>query len=239
MENRLRTLLKGLHSLAVELVLLTLLCGESVSADPTRSGIVYWHGDHKNSWIALTFDDGPEPPFTSQILEVLKENNVKATFFLIGQNVETYPGLARSIVLAGHAIGNHTYTHHDMIREPKDKVDWQLERSEKAIQRATGLKPKIYRPPYGDDNAMTLHESERLGYVTVKWSVSSDDWTKPGVEAIVSKVLPHVANGSIILMHDGGKDRSQTVEAVKILIPELKKKGFWFVTIPELLNIKE
>jgi peptidoglycan/xylan/chitin deacetylase (PgdA/CDA1 family) len=208
-----------------------------------RPGAVYWHGDLNRPQVALTFDDGPNEPYTSQILQVLKDEEVKATFFLVGMNVEKEPAVARAVVEAGHAVGNHSWSHPDMIFETPGQVAKQLDWTEEAIFRATGRRPKMFRPPYGADDPLTLHTSGKLGYVAVKWSISARDWERPGAERIVARVLGRVKNGAIILMHDGDKahggDRSQTVAALKVIIPELKKRGYKFVTVPEMLEIQE
>ncbi len=207
-----------------------------------REGVVYWHGDPAKPEIALTFDDGPNEPYTSQVLQVLKDNDVKATFFLVGMNVEKDPAAVRAVVQAGHAIGNHSWSHPDMILETPGQVDRQLELTESAIEKAAGRRPKLFRPPYGADDPLTFRESKRLGYVAVKWSVSAKDWERPGAVRIVETILAHVQNGAILLMHDGDKtrggDRGQTVAALKTIIPELKKRGYRFVTIPELLGVE-
>jgi len=207
-----------------------------------REKMLYWHGSTKEKKIALTFDDGPNEPYTSQILQVLKDNNVKATFFMVGRNVETYPDAARAIVAAGHAIGNHSYDHHQLITKTSTQVTDEILKSEKAIETATGQKTTLFRPPYGDKNTLTIHETHKLGYVMVEWSVSAEDWRKPGAEKIVSNVMEHIRNGDIILMHDGdkwrhGSDRSQTVAALPIIIEQLRQAGYEFVTIPELLKL--
>jgi peptidoglycan/xylan/chitin deacetylase (PgdA/CDA1 family) len=209
----------------------------------SRSGVVYWHGDLDKPEIALTFDDGPNEPYTSRILQVLKENDVKATFFMVGMNVERDPAAARAVVEAGHAVGNHSWSHPDMLLKTGRGVAQQLALADEAIYRAVGRRTRIFRPPYGADDPFTFHTSRRLGYVAVKWSVSSRDWERPGVERIVANVLLHTRNGAVILMHDGNKtrggDRGQTVEALKVLLPELKSRGYRFVTVPELLGVAE
>lgn len=206
-----------------------------------KPGVVYWHGDPAEKKIALTFDDGPNEPYTSQILDVLKENNVKATFFVVGKNAQKFPDSIRAEANAGHDIGNHSFSHPDMIFEFNKTVRKQLMETENIFKNILGQKPRLFRPPFGADDPFTFQTAEKLGYVVIKWSVSARDWERPGVPKIVANVLNHVQGGSIILMHDGnqcqGGDRSQTVDALKILIPELKKRGYEFVLIPALLNI--
>lgn len=200
-----------------------------------RPGVIYWHGSLDQKQVALTFDDGPSP-YTARLLDVLGANHVHATFFMIGKHVEQYPDVAKAVVQAGHAIGNHTYSHPDLTSEPELHVGAELARAEASIASATGVRPRLFRPPYGDEDRSTLHESRQLGYVAVEWSVNSKDYRMPGTDAIVTNVLAHVHNGAIVLLHDGGGDRSQTVEAVARLIPQLQRRGYELVTIPELLG---
>jgi len=207
-----------------------------------RPKLLYWHGDVAEKKIALTFDDGPNEPYTSEILQILKENNIKATFFLVGKNVEAFPDAARAIVAAGHTIGNHSYDHHQLLTKTSAQVSQEILKTEKAIEDATGQKTTLFRPPYGDKNTLTVHETHKLGYVMVEWSVSAEDWRRPGPDKIIKNVVPHVRNGSIILMHDGDKlrrgDRSQTVEALPRIIAQLRQEGYQFVTIPDLLKLE-
>ena len=201
--------------------------------------MLYWHGDRKEKKVALTFDDGPNEPYTSQILEILKTNNIHATFFMVGKNVETFPAAAQAIAAAGHVIGNHSYDHHNLLTKTTKQISDEILKSEKAIENATGQKTTLFRPPYGDKNTLTVNETHKLGYVMVEWSVSAEDWRKPGPEKIVQNVMKGISNGAIILMHDGdkwhhGSDRSQTVAALPLLITQLRQQGYEFVSIPEL-----
>ncbi len=209
-----------------------------------KVGVVYWHGNPSERKIALTFDDGPNEPYTSQILNILKSYNVKATFFLIGKNVEFYPETARKIAREGHSIGNHTYSHPDLALELKFQIDEQIKAAEDVIFNATGIRTKLFRPPYGLDNPWVFREVENMGYVIIKWSVSGGNGgAEITADKIVQRVLGNVENGSIILLHDGnrlakGTDRSQLVKALPIIIESLQRRGYQFVTIPELLNLK-
>jgi peptidoglycan/xylan/chitin deacetylase (PgdA/CDA1 family) len=205
-------------------------------AEANHPGVVYWHGDRTKPRIALTFDDGPSP-YTPQVLAVLDRYHVKATFFMIGQRVEQHPDLARSVVAAGHVIANHTYDHRNLVLDVERGVTRELAKAETAITGATGLIPRMFRPPYGAADRYTFDASHRAGYVGIEWSDSSKDWLRPGVDVIVRHVLAHASNGAIVLMHDGGGDRSQTVAALDKIIPELQRRGFELVTIPDLLGI--
>ena len=211
-------------------------------AKVNHAKVLYWHGDITEKKIALTFDDGPNEPYTSQILQILKDNNIKATFFLLGKNVEAFPDAARAIVAAGHAIGNHSYDHRQLLTKTSTQVSQEILKTEKAIEDATGRKTTLFRPPYGDKNTLTVHETRKLGYVMVEWSVSAEDWRKPGPQKIVDNVMSHIRNGDIILMHDGdkwrhGSDRSQTVQALPVIIARLRQQGYAFVTVPDLLKL--
>lgn len=179
--------------------------------------------------IALTFDDGPSS-FTPQILSVLQRNGVHATFFCVGQQVQARPGFVREAYQAGNVISNHTWSHPNLTLLVPSQIRWQLSRASATIRWAIGISPTLFRPPYGAINTMVRETVRKLGLHTVLWSVDSLDWKRPGVAAIVSNVLKHARNGSIVLMHDGGGDRSETVQALPIIINELRRRGFVFVT---------
>ena len=190
--------------------------------------------------VALTFDDGPYPPYTGQVLDVLKENHVKATFFLIGQNAEKHPELVQRIVAEGHQVGNHTYHHVDLLKADREKIAFEVDRTNKVIQDIIGTAPHVVRPPHGFRDAVVLDMMAERQLKVVEWSIMSRDWTNPGVDAIVSRTVSKVKNGSIILLHDGdgteSKDsRAQTVEAARLIIRDLKEKGYKFVTVDEIL----
>ncbi|RJP29156.1 MAG: polysaccharide deacetylase family protein [Candidatus Omnitrophota bacterium] len=210
-----------------------------------RKGVVYWHGDSTRNKIALTFDDGPQSIYTPQILDILKKYNIRATFFLIGKNVEVLPELAKRIRDEGHIIGNHTYDHPDLRLQNQRQIKQQIRKTEKAIIDATGIKPYLFRPPYGVDNNVVLQEAENSGYTIIKWSVSGLNGRQDShSRKIAHRVVGNVRNGSIILLHDGNRlsnntDRSQIVKALPIIIETLQGKGYQFVTINELLLEKE
>lgn len=209
-----------------------------------RIGVIYWHGDAKQSKIALTFDDGPNEPYTSQILDTLKTFDIKATFFLIGKNVELYPETAKRIVKEGHTIGNHTYSHPDLRFKPKSQIEYQIKKAEEAISKTTGIKPYLFRPPYGVDNPWVLAMAEKMDYVIIKWSVSgSNGGIEIKSDKILKKVLKGTKNGSIVLLHDGNRlikkaGRSQIVKALPLIIESLQEEGYQFVTVPQLLGLE-
>jgi peptidoglycan-N-acetylglucosamine deacetylase len=213
-----------------------------LEAHPNRPGVLYWRGSPDEKKIALTFDDGPNEPYTSEVLDILRTNGVHATFFLTGKNIEVFPDAARAIVREGHAVGNHSYSHRSMLLETNRTVRRELDKTEALIEAVTGRRTNLFRPPYGGKDFLTLNESRKKGYVMVEWTVSAQDWRRPGVLRIVKRVLRGARNGAIVLMHDGdewrhGSDRSQTVASLPILIRELRKEGYEFVTVPELLKL--
>ena len=209
-----------------------------------RPGVVWWHGARDKPEVALTFDDGPNEPYTSEILKVLDKYQVKATFFMLGKNVEKHPEVAGAIAKAGHAIGNHSYTHWNLIIDTPTQILYEINLADTTIQKVTGVKPYLFRPPFGGDDPWVFDETEKLGYVVVKWSLSSKDWERPGAAQIVQNVFSGVQNGSIIQLHDGetlhhGADRSQTVSALPSIIVGLKKRGYKSVTVPVLLRLEK
>jgi chitin deacetylase len=188
--------------------------------------------------IALTFDDGPWPTTTSQILDVLKKNNVKATFFIVGRQVQMYPQLLQAVVAAGHAIGNHTWSH-QYYQYSESAAARELDDTAALVYKTTGVKTSLFRPPAGILNNGLVAYAHKKKYSVVMWSVDSKDWRYRGTTAqgLLESVLKDAQPGGIVLLHDGGGDRSATLEALPKLITELKKRGYTLVTVPELLEI--
>jgi peptidoglycan/xylan/chitin deacetylase (PgdA/CDA1 family) len=217
----------------------------NLNKKPNIDGFAYWHGDPSQPKIALTFDDGPNEPYTSEILDILKKYNIKATFFVLGKNVERYPDAARRIIKEGHVIGNHTYTHPYMLIKLKTGIKYEIQKTEQAIVSATNVKPHLFRSPYGLDSLWMYHAAKDLGYITIEWSVTGNNGgreIKP--EKIVDDVLKYTEDGSIILLHDGNRliqhfDRSHLVKALPLIIESLQKKGYQFVTVPVLLGTED
>lgn len=193
-------------------------------------------------YIALTFDDGPNPGYTEAVLQVLQENDVKATFFLIGSNVDAHPELARQIADAGMQVASHSYSHEPEFYLNKldgDQVRAQLQQAQDSIYNATGVRTTVVRPPGGNMSADTyLAAGDDLMTCAVGWDLGTGDFNMPGTDYIVDQVLTNAHPGAIVLMHDGGGDRSQTAEALAIIIPALKEQGYQFVTIDELIEIR-
>jgi len=192
--------------------------------------------------LALTFDDGPSAVFTGEILDVLRARNVKATFFLCGKNVERYPEIARRIKAEGHAIGDHSYSHPFLYFKSRRFMGDEIDRAQDAIEKATGDRPVIFRPPYGARWLGIYSVLRRRGLTLVNWSDTGYDW-KYGADRITSETLKHLGPGSIILLHDGLEtrpqrpiDRSETVKALPRIIDAARAAGYTFVTVPEFLN---
>jgi peptidoglycan/xylan/chitin deacetylase (PgdA/CDA1 family) len=222
-------------------LMVSLAVATNLSLKKNKEGYIYWHGTPEQKVVALTFDDGPNEPYTSEILDILHRYDVKATFFMVGKNVAAYPDTARKIVAEGHAIGNHSWDHPNLIFKTNGQTRQEIMKTEYVIKQITGVAPELFRPPYGGEDIFTLAQIHKLGFVTVKWSMSFEDWKMPGVNKILERTSL-VKNGSIILLHDGnrqiqGADRSQTVAALPEIILRLKKEGYTFVTVPQLLKI--
>jgi cellulose synthase/poly-beta-1,6-N-acetylglucosamine synthase-like glycosyltransferase/peptidoglycan/xylan/chitin deacetylase (PgdA/CDA1 family) len=220
----------------------------------TPSGYVIRRAGDRPGLVALTFDDGPDAEWTPRVLDILKREQVPATFFVIGENGQENPDLVRRIVNEGHDIGNHTFTHPNLGEIPGRLTDLELNATERLIEALTGRSTTLFRPPYfGDAEPTTPDEvepvvrAERLGYITVGLHVDPDDWAMPGAAQVVSKTVEGVTDrsadedqrGQVVLLHDGGGDRSQTVEALPEIIRQLRARGYRFVTVSELAGLSQ
>jgi len=191
-----------------------------------------------NKIVALTYDDGPHPIFTPEILRVLDKYNVKATFFMIGSRMEQYPWLVREVIARGHAIGNHTYSHPpDLKFSPSGQIDFEIEKCEDVIRQLCWMSPRLFRPPKGLLSNDLLALASSKGYVTVLWTVCAYSHNAPAPEAMAKRVISRVQPGAIILAHDGMYPmRWRDVAATPLIIEGLLKQGYRFVTVPELLS---
>ncbi len=201
-------------------------------------------GEGSEKLVALTFDDGPDDSYTERILDILKEQQVPATFFIVGSQAERLPGVLKRTFAEGHEIGNHTYSHPNLANISLQRTRLELNATQRIIQHTLGVSTILFRPPYhADSEPQTPEEIEpiaraqALGYMTVAERIDPRDW-EPGVtaDAIVGEVLAERENGRIILLHDGGGDRSATVEALPRLIDELRAAGYRFVRVSELIG---
>jgi len=191
--------------------------------------------------LALTYDDGPNDPHTFRLLEVLAKHDVKATFFLIGRFVEQRPDIAREVAKAGHAIGNHSFTHPNLIFASNRETRSQMEHCTGAIEGALGQTPFLFRPPFGGRRPGTLVIARSLGLEPIMWNITGYDWNAAPAEQIVARVSGKICGGEVILLHDGshhgmGGDRAQTVMATERILGRWKPQGFEFTTIPQMMG---
>ena len=203
----------------------------SPSASPAPMTYFSCHVDGR--YIAMTFDDGPRPGTTTQLLDILKQRNIKATFFMIGQNVVAHPEIARRVLAEGHEIGNHTWTHPQLSKLSNQQVTEELTKTQEAIKNACGFTPTLMRPPYG---ALTKPQREwiekQFGLNVIFWSVDTNDWRRPGASVISQRVIKGAQPGAIILQHD---IHQQTVDAMPAALDALLAKGYKFVTVSQLI----
>jgi peptidoglycan/xylan/chitin deacetylase (PgdA/CDA1 family) len=200
--------------------------------------------------VALTFDDGPNGTYTERILDVLQKEHVHATFFVVGRAAQAYPQTIRRIVRDGHALGNHSWDHPHFLGKSAAFVHRQLARTDDVLARIANARPRLMRPPFGQRDLTAMAQAKRDGYTVVMWSDRLPaDWEQPGESTIASRVVSHVHDGSIIVLHDGNRglvcsqarlpahtcDRTQEIAATQEIIDALQAQGYRFVTIPELL----
>jgi len=187
---------------------------------PTRGKVIY-----------LTFDDGPSQ-YTPQMLDLLKGYNAKATFFVVGNQMRTREKFVRRATAEGHAIGNHSWNHANYTRLRNSQTTYQLVRTNRALRAAGAPRPTCMRPPYGayntDVRQIAAQQQQRL----VQWSLDTNDWRRPGAASIARRVIAGARNGSIVLMHDGGGNRTQTVAATRAILRTLSRQGYRFEALP-------
>ncbi|MFF2464687.1 glycosyltransferase [Streptomyces mirabilis] len=196
--------------------------------------------DHR---LVLTFDDGPDPTWTPKVLDVLKKHHAHAVFFVTGTMTSRYPELVKRIVEEGHEVGLHTFNHPDLSFQSTKRIDWELSQNQLALAGAAGIRTSLFRPPYSSfadamDNKswpVTEYIGTR-GYITVVNNTDSEDWQKPGVDRIIRNATPKDGKGAIVLMHDSGGDRHQTVQALDKFVPELQERGYRFQNLTEALD---
>ena len=176
----------------------------------------------------FTFDDGPYSPETEKVLDVLQRNNAEATFFVIGQQVVWDPELTQQETLGEHSVQNHTYSHTALDTLERGAFYQEVEQTQIAVQQATGILPTCLRPPYGATDGTTIQQADELGLDIVLWTIDTQDWTRPGTEALVEYILDNAYPGAILLMHDGGGERSQTIAALEQVLPQLAAQGYVF-----------
>ncbi len=223
------------------LVICFTMAGAAVFVLAAEPGAFFANGPRNKKEMALTFDDGPGN-YTAQVLAVLKKYNVKATFFMEGDQVEIRSKIAKMVLDDGHEIGSHSYSHPNFYFYKKDDYRQQLEKeidkSEKLIQGVTGTRPYMLRMPYGYVRAWVKEVAKEKGYYLINWTFGCD-WKKMSADQLVQAYTKNIGSGAIFLMHDGGKFRQPTVDALPKIIEEIQKRGYKIVPIAEMLGLKE
>ncbi|MCM3456705.1 polysaccharide deacetylase family protein [Heyndrickxia oleronia] len=205
--------------------------------DFEKTGRVFWEVHSKEKLVALTFDDGPHPLYTPQILDILAKYDARATFFVIGKNAEKYPDIIRKQVDAGHEIANHTYQHDYDIHVSATKLEQEIKKTSNIIYSITGYTPSLFRPVGGYYNDTIVKTALKNDNYVIMWGWHQDtkDWSQPGTKKIIHNVISDTKPGDIILLHDSGGNRTQTVEALDKILAVFKKEGYECVTVSELL----
>ncbi|MBE9186092.1 polysaccharide deacetylase family protein [Microcoleus sp. LEGE 07076] len=188
--------------------------------------------------VALSYDDGPYPPYTNQLLDVLDRYQVKATFFEIGRNIEKHPEIVKTIAARGNELANHSYSHKDMMFKPREYLLSEIAKTDKLLLELGVKQESIsFRPPWGRRFVVLSYLVSQMHKKLIMWDVDSHDYEKKlTVEDIANRVIDNVRSGSIVVMHDGGGDRSKTVAATEIIVKNLRSKGYEFKTVSELLK---
>lgn len=194
-------------------------------------------------YIAITFDDGPHPQYTPKILEILKEKQVPATFFMVGRHILKYPDIAMRVRAEGHDVGNHTFSHRDMVAVSRKTILKEVNDADTAIRKILGIRTKLFRPPRGLLSAAAKKLLVENGYKVAYWTVSAQDWRRDTPKTMVKRILRHIRYGGIILFHDSGAllrseggRRACTIEALPMVIDELRAGGFQIVRLSQMIN---
>lgn len=201
---------------------------------PAAAKTGFSHGERDKKRIALSFDDGPHPRLTPQILSILEKYDISATFFMIGCNVVNYPEIAKAVYRKGHEIGNHTFTHPHMKSLTTNALKEEVEKTERALADIGIPRPKLFRPPEGFRSCEQVAALTEAGYQTIIWSLDTHDWQGRAASDIVSGVLQGVQGGDVLLFHDYTTTKN-TITALEQLIPKLLEDGYEFVTVSDLM----
>ncbi len=227
-------------NLFLKIILLVLLLPLAVPVLIPKVGLAYSGVNYelisKEKIIALTFDDGPHPIYTPQILDILDEYQVKATFFMIGSCMEEYPGIVKEVAGRGHLIANHTYTHPDNLRKlSPEELKWEIDQCQQSMQRISGQNNYLFRPPRGILNREIIKILQEKGYTIVLWGVCAYQREAPTPEMMATRVINRAHPGQIVLLHDGRTDfRWKDVAATRLIVENLSQQGYRFVTLEEL-----
>ena len=222
--------MKRLFTLCLIITLLFAFC-----IPTSAESAVYQRNDKAGKKVALTFDDGPHPIYTGRILDILEKYGVRATFFVIGRNIENYPEAFEAIAKSENEIGNHTYSHRNIGGMSDAQIRSEIALTDESIASHSSRRASVLRPPEGSFGKNLPRVSEEAGYDIVLWSIDTLDWAHTPAEKIVSSVLSRLGEGDIILMHDYTSGNSHTCEALELMIPRMLELGYEFVTVSELI----
>ncbi len=200
------------------------------------SGLVFSKNSSKTKKVALTFDDGPHPRYTHEILEILKEYDVTATFFVVGINAMRYPDAFAELAESNCEIGNHTYSHSNIRYAERGKIEREILECQNEIAKQSGKQPTLFRPPEGRFNQYLEETAACMNYRIILWSIDTKDWAHTPSDIIVHNVLNQLDHGDIILMHDYISGQNTTCDALRMLIPAIQSKGYEFVSVSELIS---
>ncbi|MGB9711827.1 MAG: polysaccharide deacetylase family protein [Dissulfurimicrobium sp.] len=208
---------------------------------------VVHQGNGCKECVSMTFDDGPDPEWTPKILDILKAKGVKATFFMIGSNMERYPDIVKRVLEEGHTVGIHTYTHPNIAKVSSERAYLEFNATQRLFEVLTGHSTVLFRPPYNADTnphdpgeLVPVKLAQKLGYITVTEDIDTEDWSRPGVKKMIEAVKRgRISGGNIILLHDAGGDRSQTVKALPEIIDYLSARGDKIVSLAEMLGVSQ
>lgn len=207
--------------------------------DYEQTGKAIWDIPTNKPLIALTFDDGPHPIYTKEIMDLLNRHGAKATFFVTGSQVNKLPDIVKQLADDGHEIGNHTYHHIYSHTVSKEILREEIKKTEQKIVEITGVYPHLFRPVGGYYDDLLIETAAEEDYQVIMWSWHQDsmDWANPGVGHIIRNVLPRAQSGDIILFHDAGGKRVQTIQALEVIVPKLIEEGYELVTVSDLIRM--
>ena len=204
---------------------------------PAGAKISYSQVNITQPVLAMTFDDGPHPSLTPKLLDILKERNIKCTFFVIGKNAKMYPKIIQRMIAEGHEVANHTWTHCSLTSRSDAQIRSELQQSEDALVAAANYRPHLIRPPYGAINTrIKQFMFSEFGYSTIMWSVDPQDWRRPGVSVVTNRLVNGARPGSIMLAH---AIHPPTIQAMPSMFDQLLAKGYQFVTVSQLMNMEK
>lgn len=213
----------------ISLIVVLIAAGALLFTSAQPTGQIIWQKEMPKT-VYLTFDDGPDRVNTPKVLDILKENQVKATFFVLGHKTKSYPEIVKRIHDEGHLLGNHTFTHIDGYVVDEEIIKKEFESTHRVIVDACGVEVKLWRPPYGFFNWRAFQRAKKMGYKIVLWTFDLTDWNVHSAEKYVETVADNLEDGAIILMHDGGPKRAALIKALPKIITLIKNRGYRFST---------